>query len=172
MAKQFLWNSKTDWFPSFSDLTTREQRGARPPTDLDTLSDLLKRAAELHVKPIVFVDALDECEDMSKLLDQLVKLSHGHCRLFVTSRTLHTVKEAFKGLPSISLDERVDEVRNDMYFHIKTELQSRSRLRILRQDLKDEIEDALMRKADGMCVLLLLRSPRVLILNLRRFRWV
>jgi hypothetical protein len=76
VAKQLLWNSKSDWLPSLSDPATRKQRGARPPTDLDTLSGLLKRAAELHAKPIVFVDALDECEDMSKLLDQLVKLSH------------------------------------------------------------------------------------------------
>ncbi|KAF8452411.1 hypothetical protein L210DRAFT_3468299 [Boletus edulis BED1] len=150
VAKQFLWNSKNDWLPSFADLITRKERGARPPTDLDMLSDLLERAAGLHAQPIVFVDALDECEDMSKLLDQLVKLSHGHCRLFVTSRTLHTVEEAFTGLPSISLDERVDEVRNDMYLHVKTELQSRSRLKTLRQALKDEIEVTLMRKADGM----------------------
>ena len=172
VAKQLLWNSKSDWLPSFSDLTMRMERGARPPTDLDTLSDLLKRAAELHGRPIVFVDALDECEDMSELLNQLVKLPHGHCRLFVTSRTLHTVKEAFTGLPSISLDEQIDEVRNDMYFHIKIELRSRSRLKTLRQDLKDEIEGALMRKADGMCVQLLVCSPRALILDFRRFRWV
>ena len=33
-------------------------------------------AGRLHTRPIIFLDALDECEDMSKLLSQLVKLSH------------------------------------------------------------------------------------------------
>lgn len=162
-----------DWLSSFSDLTARKERGAGPPTDLCTLLDVLKRAAALHERPIVVVDALDECEDLSNILDELTKLAHGHCRLFVTSRTLHAIKEAFNNLSAIPLDERVNEMRNDMHFHIKTELESRSRLKILMQDFRDEIRDVLMKKADGMYVLLFLDPPTTptQLFN-SRFRWV
>ncbi|KAF9231976.1 hypothetical protein BU15DRAFT_81761 [Melanogaster broomeanus] len=78
-----------------------------------------------RARPMIVIDALDECEDLSKLL-------------------------VFAGLSSISLNDKVDAVRNDMYFHISTELESRDRLKILSHDLQVEIRDALMEKADGM----------------------
>ncbi|KAH0830234.1 ankyrin repeat-containing domain protein [Lanmaoa asiatica] len=150
LIKQLLFRSKLDWLSSFPDLMTRKQQGAGPPTSLGTLSDLLQRAVKLHGRPIIVIDALDECDDLSNLLDELIKLSHGHCYLFVTSRSLHAITQAFTGLPSISLNDRVAVMRSDMHFHVKTELESRSRLKILRQDLKDEIQGVLMKKADGM----------------------
>ncbi|KAF9232188.1 ankyrin repeat-containing domain protein [Melanogaster broomeanus] len=153
LTVQFLRNSKSDWLSSkpFSKLVTRKVQGAGPPMDIDANSDLLRHAAKLHQWPMIVVDALDECDDLSELLDELVKLdADGHCRVLVTARPLHCINGAFTGLPSISLDDKVYAVRKDMYFHINTELESRGRLNILRQDQKEEIRVALMHKANGM----------------------
>ncbi|KAF9231048.1 hypothetical protein BU15DRAFT_68666 [Melanogaster broomeanus] len=149
LTKQLLWKSETDWLPSFPVLVVRKERGTGPPVDITTLFDLLKRAAGLHQRPMIVIDTLDECEDFSKLLDELVKLEKV-CRLFVTSRPLHSLNRVFASRPSISLDDRVDAVRNDMCCHISTELESRDKLKILSHDLQEEIRDALMEKADGM----------------------
>ncbi|KAF9231978.1 hypothetical protein BU15DRAFT_81763 [Melanogaster broomeanus] len=149
LTTQLLWNSKIDWLSSFPELVMRKERGTGPPVDITTLSDLLGRAAKLHQRPMIVIDALDECEDLSKLLGELVKLDKA-CRLFVTSRPLHSINGAFGGLPSISLNDKIDAVRSDMHFHISTELESRDRLKILSHDLQVEIRDALLKKADGM----------------------
>ncbi|KIJ06704.1 hypothetical protein PAXINDRAFT_103259 [Paxillus involutus ATCC 200175] len=151
LIAQLLRNSESDWLPSFSELVVRKDRGAGPPADIGTLSNLLKRAAGLYKRPMIVIDALDECNDLSKLLHELVKLCpDGHCRLFVTSRTLHPINRTFADLPSISLDDRTDAMRDDMHFHIRTELESRDRLKTLAYDLREEIQDVLMEKADGM----------------------
>jgi hypothetical protein len=50
------------------------------------------------------------------------------------------------------LDDRVDAVRDDMHFHIRTELESRDRLKTLAHDLKEDIKSVLMKRADGMYV--------------------
>ncbi|KAF9237451.1 hypothetical protein BU15DRAFT_75996 [Melanogaster broomeanus] len=150
LTTQLLWNSNIDWLSSFPELVMRNERGTGPPVNITTLSDLLRRAAKLHQRPMIVIDALDECEDLPKLLDALVKLDKA-CRLFVTSRPLHSTNGVLLArLSSISLNDRVDAVCKDMYFHISTELESRDRLKILSHDLRVEIRDALMKKADGM----------------------
>ncbi|KAF9232181.1 hypothetical protein BU15DRAFT_81525 [Melanogaster broomeanus] len=149
LTKQLLWNSEIDWLASFPELVVRKERGTGPPVDITTFSDLLKRAAGLHQRPMIVINALDECEDLSKLLDEIVKLEKV-CRLFVTSRPLHSLNRVFASRPSISLNDRVYAVQHDMYFHISTELESRDKLKVLSYDLQVEIRGALMKKADGM----------------------
>ncbi|KAF9230652.1 hypothetical protein BU15DRAFT_83361 [Melanogaster broomeanus] len=111
---------RSTWLSSFSELAMRKERGAGPPVDIATLSDLLRRAARLHQRPMIVIDALDECDDLSKLLHELVKL-HGR-------RTLSFVPNG-PAAATWSL---------------------RDRLKILSHDLQEEIRDALMEKADGM----------------------
>ncbi|KAF9238216.1 hypothetical protein BU15DRAFT_75377 [Melanogaster broomeanus] len=79
LTSQLLWNSEIDWLSSFPELVRRKERGTGPPVDITTLSDLLRRAARLHQRPMIVIDALDECEDLPKLLDEIVKLDKA-CR--------------------------------------------------------------------------------------------
>ncbi|KAF9231120.1 hypothetical protein BU15DRAFT_82805 [Melanogaster broomeanus] len=153
LTVQFLRDSKIDWMSSkpFSGLVIRKERDADPPMDIRTLSDLLKSASGLHQRPMIVIDALDECNDLSKLLPVLVALhGEGKCRVFVTARPLHSINRAFVRLPSISLDDRVEAVCNDMSCHVNKELESRDWLKTLSHDVQEEIRVALMEKANGM----------------------
>ncbi|KAF9232035.1 ankyrin repeat-containing domain protein [Melanogaster broomeanus] len=164
LTVQFLRNSKSDWLSSkpFSELVTRKEQGAKPPVDIDINFDLLRHAAKLHQRPMIVVDALDECDDLKELLHELKKLDvDGHCRVFVTARPLHCIHGSFAGMPSISLDDRVDAVRKDMYIHINAEVESRDKLKTFSHDLQEEIRVALMDKADGMFRLVQLQLDRL-----------
>ena len=151
LLTQLLRNAANDWMRSFQDLADREEQGSPPPEDLDVLRELLVRASSLHDRPILVIDALDECKDIPPLLDQLTQLhKDGRLALFLTSRTEHIISVAFTGLPSIPLNDMTMAIEDDMCMHIEKELSIRPRLAILRADLKEEIMLALRKKADGM----------------------
>lgn len=116
---------------------------------------LLARYVSLAAKkfdrqPFLVIDALDECTDTEGLLDALGKVRKGGIRLFVTSRPLQIIKEKFSGLPSIDMDMMKYEVSADIELHVKGELYSHRRLRIVDDSLKNEMRSILCKKSDGM----------------------
>ena len=114
------------------------------------LSDYLSRVARLYSrKPLVVVDALDECREMETLLDGLITSSRD-VQIFVTSRPLHNIVQMISHLPCISMDQMVRELSADMLLHVTRELDSRCRLRTFDRRLKEEIQSRLCAKADGM----------------------
>ncbi|KIJ12472.1 hypothetical protein PAXINDRAFT_171164, partial [Paxillus involutus ATCC 200175] len=150
LVVQLLRNASGNWLSLFPELKERMDRGADPPAALDILSDLLIRASTLHERPMVVIDALDECSDLPDLLHTLIKLNDGRLRLFVTSRTELIIREKFASLPSLGLHDMSDAIQDDMSLRIKSELEATRILRILPVVVKDEILDLLLRKADGM----------------------
>jgi hypothetical protein len=72
LVVQLLRNSRGNWLSLFPELKERMDRGADPPASLDILSDLLIRASRLHERPMVVIDALDECSDLPDLLHTLI----------------------------------------------------------------------------------------------------
>lgn len=149
LLTQLLRKSTKSWRESFQDLVHRKSNGSSPPVDLEMLCNLLLRALELHDRPIVVIDALDECKDYALLVKCLVRLrQEGACRLFVTSRTLPEISLAFSGCPAIALDSMHDATRSDMKLHIEKEMDNRPKL----VPFKDEIVTSLLSKADGMLV--------------------
>ncbi|KAH7890097.1 hypothetical protein F5I97DRAFT_633986 [Phlebopus sp. FC_14] len=147
---QFLYSATTNWLPVFADFVARKDRGAAPPTDVHMLVDLLKRALKLHKRPIIVVDALDECQDREKLLMTLKELNDGHAQLFCVSRPEVDIKEAFSDLPSISLSVMEGPLLEDMRRYIEAELENRRNLKKLRVDQKGEVRQLLLEKARGM----------------------
>ena len=114
------------------------------------LSHYLSRVARLCPrKPVVVVDALDECREMEVLLDGLITSSRD-IRIFVTSRPLHNIIQMLSRLPCISMDNMVHELSADIMLHVTRELDSRCRLRTFDRRLKEEIQSELCAKADGM----------------------
>ena len=107
-------------------------------------------AKQFNYQPLVVVDALDECDDTKELLDSLLILNNGGLRLFVTSRPLQTIKDVFRGLPLISMDNMTSAVSIDIALHVTRKLDSSPRLRALDVRFKMEIHSILCDRADGM----------------------
>ncbi|KAF9233919.1 hypothetical protein BU15DRAFT_79663, partial [Melanogaster broomeanus] len=71
LVVQLLRSASGNWLSLFPELKERMDRGADPPAALDILSDLLICASGLHGRPMIIIDALDECLDLPGLLDVL-----------------------------------------------------------------------------------------------------
>jgi predicted RecB family endonuclease len=114
------------------------------------LAGFASRAAKLLTrKPLVVVDALDECKDVRKLIQALMVM-RGHVRLFVTSRPLHVIAKDLKDVPFVSMEDMADKLSEDIALHVTRELDARHRLRDLDCVFKTEIHSVLCDKADGM----------------------
>ncbi|KIJ68138.1 hypothetical protein HYDPIDRAFT_25582 [Hydnomerulius pinastri MD-312] len=150
LLAQFLRQSKGGWLSQFPELVERKALGPDPADDLDLLCKCLLRASTLHTQPLVVIDALDECIDLQDLLDVLLRLNDGRLRLFLKSRTEQIIAETFVGLPSISPNDMIGAIEDDIQLHITKELCSRRKLRTLEGGLKTEISSLLLKKADGM----------------------
>lgn len=100
-------------------------------------------------KPLVVVDALDECKDIETLLEGLNTLKE-YVQLFMTSRPLPVIKDGLSGVPLVSMDDMTEKLSADIALHVTRELYARRRLRALGPELKMEIRSVLCHKADGM----------------------
>ena len=133
------------------ELINKMDEGASAISDVTRLARHISCAAKQFIQqPFVVIDALDECKDIEQLLDALTELNKGGARLFVTSRPLQVIKDSFSGLPSIAMDAMKYAVSTDIKLHVKRELDSHRRLRIVDASLKKEINSVLCEKADGM----------------------
>ena len=139
-----------DWTKDFSDLVSRKDKRESPPTRLEDICEMVRRAANYHQRIVVAVDALDECnENRSDFLKLLLGLDKS-ISVFVTSRKEHDIEVVFQGLPSMSLTDLKVRTAADMKTYIDDQLQSRSNLNTLPAKLKEEIQGSFIEKADGM----------------------
>jgi len=150
---QLLRQARNEWNLEYTDIFRRKSEGAEPPADTDVLCDLICYSLKFLRRPVVVIDALDECKRIGTFLTRLVRtVNEGELRLLITSRTEPAISSALSGLPSLSLNDYARLVDNDMERHIDIELEVRSRLAFLAPDLKDEIRKSLLQQADGMSV--------------------
>ncbi|KAF8125621.1 hypothetical protein EV363DRAFT_1299128 [Boletus edulis] len=132
------------------DLVKAKKRGGFTRNNTKELAVFASRVAMLsNEKPLVIVDALDECNDVTSLLQALMQIKD-HIRLFVTSRPLHVIICGLSGLPFISMDDMEDELSTDIELHVTRELDARHRLRDIDTVFKAEIRSVLCGKAGGM----------------------
>ncbi|KAF9230090.1 hypothetical protein BU15DRAFT_69495, partial [Melanogaster broomeanus] len=147
LVTQLLVKSNKDWLPLFPDLVKRKSNREPPPVDLKILYPLLLEALRLHDRPVLVIDALDECNDYVKLTELLAHLhNEASCRVFCTSRPLQDAPKTFNDLPTIDLHHMSDETLCDMKLHIEKEVAKYDKL----ASLRDEIVPSLLKKADGM----------------------
>ena len=138
------------WIKDFSDLVLRKDTRQPPPTRLEDIYEMVRRASKYHQHVTVAVDALDECnESREDLLKLLLGLEESISTL-VTSRKEYDISEVFLDKPSISLYEERSRIEADMKAYIDDEFQKRSRLNRLPVTLKTEVGISLIEKADGM----------------------
>ena len=140
------------WIKDFSDLVSRKDKREPPSARLEDLCEMIRRASKYHRQVTVAVDALDECnESREDLLKHLRDLAHiKGVSVFLTSRKEQNIDTVFQGLPSVSLTDLKIKTAADMKTYIDDQLQSRSYLSTLPLELKKEIQDSFIKKADGM----------------------
>ncbi|KAF8441582.1 ankyrin repeat-containing domain protein [Boletus edulis BED1] len=131
-------------------LTEAKEWGGSTLSNAKELADFVSRAARLLTKkPLVIVDALDECKDVQKLIQALIAI-RDHVCLFIASRPLRVIMDELSDLPFVSMEDMADELSTDIELHVTRELDVRRRLRDLDSVLKMEIRTVLCDKADGM----------------------
>ena len=114
---------------------------------LDCLSTA--KCQQIHI----VIDALDECNDRMKLLEQLHLIigAGSQLKIFMTSREEVDLKKSLGSLPQLSLSG--SGTTGDIRLYIEHQLEkliTSGELRFRNPILKDEIRDALSAKADGM----------------------
>ncbi|KAG2103465.1 uncharacterized protein F5147DRAFT_809212 [Suillus discolor] len=143
-------NAKVD-FVFLNELGQQQRNGERCPTDLTFLRQLLVEASRLVYRPVLVIDALDECKDYSDLVDHLVDLAgNTQLRLFVTGRSELDIQKAFHDLPTILLKDSAEWMKADICAHITEQLKTQKRLSRLPETLRNLISEKLLEKAEGM----------------------
>jgi len=134
----------------FDELIGAKEWGGGTLNNAKELAGLASRTAGLLAqKPVVVVDALDECKDVRKLIQALMVI-RGHVRLFVTSRPVYTIMDGLSDVPFVSMEDMADKLSADIELHVTRELDARQRLRDLDSGFKTKIRSVLCEKADGM----------------------
>ena len=132
------------------DLVDAKKRGGAMRNNTKGLAEIASRTARLFMKkPLVVVDALDECKGLETLLEGL-NILRGYVQLFMTSRPLPVIKDGLSGIPLVSMDVMAEKLSADIALHVTRELDARRRLRVLGPEIKMEIRSVLCCKADGM----------------------
>ncbi|KAG1771903.1 hypothetical protein EV702DRAFT_1201783 [Suillus placidus] len=130
----------------------QQQHDAKPhPTHLVFLRKLLTEASTLVHRPVLLIDALDECKYYPDLVRHLVNLAEdARLRLFVTSRSEPEIQDAFDGLPTVSLKDSAEQMKADICAHITEQLKTRKKLSRLSDALKKTILEKLSENAEGI----------------------
>ncbi|KAG1889986.1 hypothetical protein F4604DRAFT_1949820 [Suillus subluteus] len=103
-------------------------------------------------RPVLVIDALDECKDHLDLIRYLEKLPEDtRLRFFITSRCMPDVQDAFHDLPifKLSLKDNAGQMK-DIRMHIEEQLENQKRLSQLPDALKKIISKKLSENAQGM----------------------
>ncbi|KAI6030304.1 hypothetical protein EDC04DRAFT_88509 [Pisolithus marmoratus] len=160
LVAQFFRQSNKNWLSSFPDVQECQTRGLPLPSDHGTLLDWLLRSSRLHERPVVVLDALDECEDecAKELLNIISRMNTGHLSFFLTSRDKPRIRKAYEEMlknafsfsTMVSLEERWQMRRDDLHALVIQELSCRRTLRHLSNKVRTDIQERLLEKSDGM----------------------
>ncbi|KAJ7832151.1 ankyrin repeat-containing domain protein [Mycena olivaceomarginata] len=123
--------------------------GQKLPSYEDLQKILQQLLSELG-RTYVVLDALDECDELSQIVDLISTLRHwtdSPLHLFITSQTRQIFTEGFRGVPCITLNFNVTQ--EDIKFFVKTEIQTNPKLKIWRPRV-DDITDRVSHKSQGM----------------------
>ncbi|KAG2076221.1 hypothetical protein BDR04DRAFT_1090139 [Suillus decipiens] len=161
LVVELLRKSKVDWVTKIrepavpeGDLTSlrnlwQQHHDAKPhPTDLRFLRELLVEASTLVHRPVLVIDALDECKDRLDLIKHLASLAEdARLRLLVTGRSEQDIKTVFQDLPTVSLENSAKQMKADIDLHIAEQLRTQKKIP---EALRETILKKLSEKAKGM----------------------
>ena len=130
--------------------------GERQPTPSMLLATL-HQMMESFEETFIILDALDECLDRQELLEDIEELNHWtdvNLHILSTSRREKDIEERIEPLAHCEGKIRIDSihVNDDIRTYVHEKLQTDMKLKRWYKEPKvqQEIENALMDKADGM----------------------
>ena len=103
----------------------------------------------------VVLDALDECrnrEELLKLLDQIAKWRPSKVNLLMTSRTERDIEDKMQDLDVVKIGLHGATIEADIRTYVEQILKTDTRLKKWNGDLKSEIQDVLLDRAQNMQV--------------------
>lgn len=126
------------------NLRKRKSRGEPPPSRLPELERLLLETSAAYKEITIVIDALDECTEQSRkeLLTcvlKLPKVSKDTIKLFLTSRVDEDIRKNLTNIPSISLEDEVENVATDIRSYVFSKFEHGSNLMYFPRELKEEI---------------------------------
>ncbi|KAG9313778.1 hypothetical protein JVU11DRAFT_6138 [Chiua virens] len=112
---QFLQVPDPDLETTFPDLAQRYLDGSPPPADLESFQNLILHAMRAHEKKVIFVDGLNECEDVPAVIAFLERaMQEANVRILVASRPEPEIAAKYRGRPTINLDDYIGFTTLDM----------------------------------------------------------
>ncbi|KAF8128750.1 hypothetical protein EV363DRAFT_1340503 [Boletus edulis] len=147
---QFLQVPEPDLAVTFPDLTKRYLDGLPPPTDLETFQGLVLRAMRSHEKKAIFVDGLNECDDVPVVMAFLERaMQEANVRVLVASRPDPDILAKYRGRPTINLEDYIGCTNADMREWLMKRMMDHSRLHAIPEHKKIEVLDAVTKYAEG-----------------------
>ena len=144
--------------------------GQRQP-DLDALFEIFSAVLTTSNRTFLVLDALDECsvgserEDLLESIEKMTSISTAHLNLLVTSRKVRDIQIQLDPQISVKMDLE-NLVDSDIQIYVTECLRSDKNLRKWDVDIKQKIQEALLKHANGMY-----SFPSTSLL-IGRFRWV
>jgi hypothetical protein len=104
---------------------------------------------------LLLVDAVDECEDRKNLLDFMVAIREasenlGNISILLTARNDADIVEKLVSFDRIRLENRKEELSQDISLYVKTRLDKDERLHWLKENVKNDIQMSLGSTSAGM----------------------
>ena len=141
---------------SLNDLYKQSGDGMRP-ASLPQLVKVLKAFSTLTAIRHMFliIDALDECpkgekrEELLELIVEITSWPSTNLHILVTSRKEYDITESLTPLlTTLAISVQGSQVASDIEIYIDTQLATK--MKRVTKDMKMEIKEALVQKADGM----------------------
>lgn len=119
----------------------------------EELTNVLHQMVKIFKSTYILIDALDECKDLEDLLEFIKALMGWNIdslHVLATSRKENDIAEFLDPLVTCQICIQSALVDADIHVHILERLQKDSKLKRWPISVQKEIEDALMREANGM----------------------
>ena len=133
-------------------LYSQNQDGQRQPTT-ESLMTTLKSILRGFQHAYVILDALDECGDREQLLSLIEDITEwklGTLHMLTTSRKEQDIDDCLGPLVSAKINLESALVNVDIQTHLHERLRNDAKLKKWPTKVHEQIEVALMKKADGM----------------------
>jgi hypothetical protein len=126
--------------------------GSKQPK-VEDLIQTFQQILENFQNVFIIVDALDECGDrdgLLMLLENIFNWQLEQLHILATSRRERDIEDSFESFVTAQVSIQSERVNPDIRIYISERLKKDLRLRKWPMDVKTEIEETLMARADGM----------------------